>query len=353
MNQLRPLQPPLTIIEARLFTLAQSDIRDEVGASGQVQLYSTETATPPDWLQLQIRQRVLAMHAHTGQYRPGDLVRVSIPGWAERVAPVAILLDRLSADGYWGGWLTSPDVDYATHLDVVLEADASPVDPLGALIQVWNPVSISADWIEADIGHVTNATLAAIREMARAEGFGNAADPQPGRIAPVRWGACQLLTGTALGNHDDPRHAFQACYRKLAYTIARSLADQSKANVAPLSMIERTSAILERWLDVCHLDWNSQPLSLGTLGPSPDRLWKLDNTLEIHLLDAGDGFLRVIAHCNHPVPIELSAYDGTLMTQTLQLAEHDETGSLEIDTQGMAFLEISIGNRKFPRIPIL
>jgi hypothetical protein len=250
------LQPPLGVIESRLFAvpdqllvdiaedrpvpdalrnavLADPDAVERLAALRENQPDGTEicdTAPPPlpDFLKDILRRREAASSTSFG--KPGEagqivcIEEVRSPGdvldW-QLNAPMTALLDAPTDTPHvWHAWLMSPDMDYASWWDVLLEQEDEPFDPMSAMVQVWNPVQVWLPGVDRIVGRLSMARLQALRAVAGEYLLGPDTDPaesRPGRVAPRETeGGLIVLTGSPLAGPDDPRAAYQTLYHAAA-----------------------------------------------------------------------------------------------------------------------------------------
>ncbi len=223
--KIRNLLPPLSVIESDLFGREESCLSCADAAPLAPPFHQVTTVDVPGFIEDAIRRRDEAGQQDPRSPVAGDVRQLNgiwdVTGNQIRSLsrPVAFLLDQsATAPNVWTGWLVSPEVDYATCWDVLLEADTDePFDPLAGMVQLWNPVTV---WLPPDaavLARFTPDRLSAIRNAASEfprHGFPDTA--RPGLVAPRNIAGTTLLTGTPLGSEGDPRRVYQGFYLQLA-----------------------------------------------------------------------------------------------------------------------------------------
>jgi hypothetical protein len=181
--------------------------------------------------------------------------RVVGPGgeqdWDLPRALAVLLLEETETPQVWYGFLAAPEVDYATHLDVLLEAGTDdPFDPVAGMVQVWNPVYVYLPSTGRVLAQLSAQRVAAVRAVAGELLSG--AEPDPGEARPgvvgVREtaGGRTVVTGTPLGGEDDPRRRYQALYHAAAEAV-RAPAREAVAAAAPADeAVEGLAALVGR-----------------------------------------------------------------------------------------------------------
>ncbi len=134
--------------------------------------------------------------------------------------PLAVVLGEPAPDepGVWYGWMASPDTDYASPWDLILEDDLA--DPMASVVQCWNTVLIYLKSTTLVIGQLSEERLAAVYALADDYAFGEAVDPalaDPGRRVERIVDGHRVLTGTPIGPEGtDPRYDYQLLYHEAA-----------------------------------------------------------------------------------------------------------------------------------------
>jgi hypothetical protein len=241
MNML--LHPPLADIEHDLF--APQEERAPAGGADVDPAIGADLAAPPMPARLLelVQRRVAATRADlppaVGQIRA--LARVPDTQANARALgkTCAVLLERWLGGHCWAGSLVAQEAAYASDRDLVLQDDDGVIAPEAAMVQTWNPVEVALSGDEALLGTLSPTALHAALTLGD-PGFAERdfVAPRPGRVGA--WDlddGTTVVTGTPLGEADDPRHAYQALYRTLAAeftraTLARRVAAEARPVVA-------------------------------------------------------------------------------------------------------------------------
>jgi len=266
---MRPLHPPLKIIEDHLFmpsenlllrwanndpSLSQETINalenDPVARDLYADLKNPSQATviekkeikvPPlsPFLKELIEQRIAARehYASVSAPSPGQIVLIDeIVGpegaidW-DLPNPLAVLIDEPTKN-VWYGWIVASETDYASHWDMLLEPEDQPFDPLAGMIQIWNPVHVYLPPEVSVLAVLKPERLKAVHALAVE--FVSGAEPDtslscPGHIAPRETvGGYSILTGSPLGGADDPRHHYRKLYHR-ATEVLREVARSAQS----------------------------------------------------------------------------------------------------------------------------
>jgi hypothetical protein len=246
------LYPPIDVIENELFTPSINLICRSAAADSSVtpklkkalannadaqqlikkikekQSVSNETqasiTTLPAFLREQIRRRRKVLSA---QFSPvptaGQILRIDeIRDW-DLPRPLAVLLSEpTETPSVWYGWIVASETDYATNWDMLLEPEDEPFDPIAGMIQIWNPVYIYIPSTSRVLAELKPSRMKAVQALAT-EFITNQASkesPNPGYIAPrLTLKSYSVLTGSPLGNENDPRHRYQTLYHTVAEAI--------------------------------------------------------------------------------------------------------------------------------------
>lgn len=280
------LYPPLESLKADLFGQAEAQAPDAAQPDAQEDAppLSPADLAMPAFLQELVRRRVEADAAYppqapaVGQVRRLDAVQ-GLEGAGRAVGrSFGVLLGASQGGRRWLGWLVAQEGEYASERDLVLQEDDGVADPVAVMVQAWNPVEVALRGDEAIIGKLPAATLGAVARLGD-PGFmpDDVVAPRPGRIGA--WDLDRdttVVTGTPLGEQDDPRHGYQALYRALAREVsAAAQARQVPARPARAGWLHWLQATFVRpaWtfgaLAVVVLQgaW-----MLGLHGPQPDEI---------------------------------------------------------------------------------
>jgi hypothetical protein len=135
-------------------------------------------------------------------------------------AAVGVLLVNQKLAGVWDGLVVAGELDYAAQFDVFIEEGDEPVDPAMRFIQAWNPVKIVPRVQCRRLGVLSAARLAAIAEVSKEALAGSAPSSLPASLTRIGLRQLQsgasVVTGTSLGNLNDPRRHYQSLYKALA-----------------------------------------------------------------------------------------------------------------------------------------
>lgn len=239
----------------------------------------------PAFLQELVRRRVEVDAAYPPQAPAVGQVRRldAVPGQNGAVRAVGrsfgVLLGASLGGRRWSGWLVAQEGEYASERDLVLQEDDGIADPVAVMVQAWNPLEVALRGDEAIIGKLPAATLGAVARLGdpgfAPEGF---VAPRPGRIGA--WDLDRdttVVTGTPLGESDDPRHGYQDLYRALA----REVSAAAQAAQVPAAKPARAGWL--HWLQETFVRpaWTFGALAvvvlqgawmLGLHGPQPDEI---------------------------------------------------------------------------------
>lgn len=224
------LYPPLESLKTDLFgqAVAPPPEPEQAEALEPAPQLSPADLAMPAFLQELVRRRVDADVAYAaeapavGQVRRIDAVR-GLDGTGRAVGrSFGVLLGASLGGRRWSGWIVAQEGEYASERDLILQEDDGIADPVAVMVQAWNPVEVALRGDEAIIGKLPAATLEAV---ARLGDPGFAPDefvaPRPGRIGA--WDLdpdTTVVTGTPLGEQDDPRHEYRALYHALARQVS-------------------------------------------------------------------------------------------------------------------------------------
>lgn len=338
---MRPLSPPLSVIEENLFGPSPELLLQLARAPGTVPpglraaveaepryaetldalrqpdpvTIDPETPAPemPAWLRERIAQRCQARAAHfPSQPAPGQIRLVEqVIGphgpldW-DLPRPLAICLDSPYPEcrDLWYGWLVTSETDYATYWDVLLEETDEPCDPLAGMIQLWNPTYCYLPSARRVVGQLSAERLAAVRAVAAEFLSGEAPDvtARPGRIAARETlGQRVVTTGTPLGAADDPRWRYRTLYQAALAALREPVNQALDA--------AREQALQPGWLD--RLLKGLEQLAPGLWAPGP--------ALGHAMSEADDGPRVVEGEVAGRVRLRAEVVGEGLMTLVVQL----------------------------------
>jgi hypothetical protein len=206
-----------------------------------VQRADREVRLPPHLAELIDARLALAARQLSTRPRPGLILRIDQPRGptgpldCDLNQPLAVLLaEPAGHPDLWSGWLMAAEIDYATDADLLLEADDAPYDPSIAMVQVWNPAQVYCPAASAALGALSPDRLAAVRDLAvdflTAPPAPTAAEPGI-LVQRTTGGGHLVLTGTPLGDAQDPRWRYRELYFEAA-DFVRDLARQAQTELA-------------------------------------------------------------------------------------------------------------------------
>lgn len=218
---MRNLWPPINVIKSNLQPLA-GDVHVIQDARADASSARDEKAMPPEmpaFIRDKIRMRIAAREAYGKLHPPKSGQICRFDGNNQNQAPLCVLLDREQDQHRWAGWMVAPEADYATNRDVLLEPQDEPFDPLAAMVQTWNPVTVDTRKVSRIMAQLAPHRMQAIREVANGnceEGGG----ARPGFVAPLKThSGAVVLSGTRIAHPEDPRSEYKALYLAAAKTL--------------------------------------------------------------------------------------------------------------------------------------
>jgi len=222
------LYPPLSLLRSDLFDPPAAAPSDGDEAARDDAIAAAPAPDMPAFLQELVRRRVDAAAAHAPQAPAvGQIRRLdAVPGHdgARRAVgrSFGVLLGASLGGRRWSGWLVAQESAYASERDLVLQEDDGVADPLAAMVQAWNPVEVALRGDEAILARLPANLLGAVMRLGdESAAAGEFVAPRPGRIGA--WDLDEqttVVTGTPLGEDDDPRHAYRRLYRELAQEVS-------------------------------------------------------------------------------------------------------------------------------------
>ncbi|MDA8416722.1 MAG: hypothetical protein M0Z78_06615 [Betaproteobacteria bacterium] len=217
---MRSLWPPMEVIANKLQGGTDYPVHF---LDGEEFAGTTETgnAEMPQFIRDKVRMRVASRMAQFDALPiAGQIWRFD--GNQNNVAPLCVLLDRPQDEYHWQGWLVSPETDYATYQDVLLEPRDEPFDPLASMVQTWNSVTVDIRKGSRILAQLVAGRMDAIREVASGH-CDKGGGARPGFVAPLMTqSGATVLAGTRIVHVDDPRRSYQ----ELCRSTARSLQNQ-------------------------------------------------------------------------------------------------------------------------------
>lgn len=208
---MRSLWPPIDVIASNLQTGSVSVLHFPDRSETSSEAIDTVDSEMPAFIRDKVRKRIATREAHFDtQPTAGQIWRFD--GSQNNLAPLCVLLDHPKSGNVWSGWLVSPETDYASNQDVLLEPQDEPFDPLAAMVQTWNPVSVDISKGSKVLALLTTERLAAMREVANGESeVGGSA--RAGFVAPLKtYSGAVVLAGTCITHPEDPRRQYQTLY---------------------------------------------------------------------------------------------------------------------------------------------
>ncbi|EGV27712.1 hypothetical protein ThidrDRAFT_4474 [Thiorhodococcus drewsii AZ1] len=298
------LTPPLAVIESNLFGDAPTDTPEPASAAEDWNSDppEAEIELPPHLAEMIRARAQVAAGDQSLEPAPGKLLRIDRlfgpdgPCAPQLGQPLAVLLSGPGRHpSLWSGWLASWETDYATDADLLLESGDRPYDPLATMIQLWNPVEVYLPCASAVLGQLGPERLAAVRERAADLAAGVAEtdvqEAAPGTLRQaVTSGGRLILTGSPLGDAQDPRQGYRQLYGAVAerlHALAREVAVGSRADWIS-GVLDAFRAAGRRWsLDLTPVvqpalgDASTQRTSADT--------YRLGDLLDIRFVPAEDG----------------------------------------------------------------
>lgn len=169
--------------------------------------------------------------------------------------PLAVLLLRETEEpGIWYGWMMGRETDYAGYWDVLLEEEDEPYDPFVSMVQLWNPVNIYVKSLGGTLGQLSKSRLATLASAFGDLLTGKGPDPaftRPGALVDRLTSTdARCLTGTPIGEDNDPRSHYQQLYfaaagmvKDQAELAIRALAENPE--LKPESLVERAFSVAQ------------------------------------------------------------------------------------------------------------
>ncbi len=251
----------------RLEQAIVSEVEDDLGAAAP----TAERPARPDLLlrfSTSVRRRAdVASTDYEHELTAGQIRHVqrlctpdgaSVP-W-DFPQPVAIVLRAPASPGspVWYAWIASPDVDYASYWDMVLEPRDEPFDPRAALVQAWNAVLVDTRGVGPAVGQLSSERLASLEALSNDFLDGPAVGHEwsaPGELIQRTVEGHAVVTGTPYGRPgEDPRLEYQSLYHAAAeplraharVVLGPETAAESRSNVVDFNAFLRRQAERQR-----------------------------------------------------------------------------------------------------------
>ena len=249
---MRPLHPPLKVIEEHLFMpsenlllrwvnndktlshkqisaleknpLAREFFADFQKSDDTIIENISSVSSMPAFLDDLIVQRIAAQksYASVSVASSGQVVLIDY----DLANPFLVLINkRTKIKNVWSGWIVASETDYASYWDMLLEPEDEPFDPLAGMIQVWNPVSVCLSSDVSVLAQLKPERLEAVRALDME--FVRGVEPddfisEMGPIAPrTTVGGYSVLTGTPISSGDDPRRSYRNLYLRAAELLPK------------------------------------------------------------------------------------------------------------------------------------
>lgn len=232
---MRSLWPPIEVIASNLQNGSGSVLPFPDRSTTSNDAIETADSEMPAFIRDKVRKRIATREAQFDtQPTAGQIWRFD--GSQNNLAPICVLLDHPKVGKVWSGWLVSPETDYASNRDVLLEPKDEPFDPIAAMVQTWNPVSVDISKGNKVLALLASERLAAIGEVASGE-CENGGAARAGFVAPLKThSGAVILSGTCITHPEDPRRQYQTLYRSAAQTLEQQ---HSTSNVVHLPQRNR------------------------------------------------------------------------------------------------------------------
>ena len=376
---MRPLSPPLSVIENNLFSPSEDLInrwiagdttlsRNTVAAleKNAVALAyrrlpeessSQEAATSeykpvklPARLQEIIEQRVTnSAHRFSAKPKAGQILRVDEAigpqghlNWDMSYPLAVAIAEPTEHPDIWYGWLVSHETDYAGYWDMLLDEADEPYDPLARMIQLWNPVHVYIPSTSAVLAELGSERLAALRSMAKDFLTGPRPDPAKSRAGSLLERRTQdgfrVMTGTPLGKvKEDPRWRYQELY----FAAAAMLKEPAKLALAEPSLLKKL------WQDfkgtVGNWGLTLEPVPSSSLGQVPamtmgnateiaSERYELGNLLTVQLfLESEETVIRVHVALLAATPLKLKVVKAGRDRQQAKLTADSREADLYLE----------------------
>ncbi|MGI9212653.1 MAG: hypothetical protein ACR2HF_09285 [Methylococcaceae bacterium] len=362
---MKTLSPPLAVLEEGLFgpserllqliafspeTVADEVIRSVIEVPRYAELIealkSTEpfdvadTAPPmPEWMEDLIARRCQAQNTpfsttpQPGQIRLiAEVIGPNGPLGLDLARPLSVCLNRpyTPDQTIWHAWLTTPETDYASYWDVLIEESDQPCDPQAGMVRLTQPVYVYLPSTQSVLGQLSPNRLAAIRSVA-AEMLSEVRpehESEPGfMLVRSTIDGHSVLTGTPLGGEDDPRWRYRQLYQALLPALSEpveraldALRQQASTQAQPNRLPSMIKKLTERLGEQIQLIWQPMPglvYAMGTAGTEADTLeGQLGDAVKIKAAASEYGMLNVWLKGCTPETLTVTVWcDGTIHEQ--------------------------------------
>ena len=242
--------PSLSEIQTRLLVPLPTVDATDTAAEW---LLDNSTPIPPQIAELHARR--VATREHFANFTTPQPGQMRLCPSEQLDWPLAVLLWRPMPSGNWEGWLMASETDYATPMDVLLDTEDEPYDPLLAMVQLWNRVEVRIAPEQRVLGQLSPARLEVLAHAAQTPAMvPDTVSAEPGTVIERLVADRHLvLCGTPLGDATDPRHDYQQLYRQAAARIA--------APARQAATVESWWQVLVERLHEVAADWALAPLT--------------------------------------------------------------------------------------------
>ena len=218
----------------------------------------------------------------------------------------ALLLEPTDETDVWYCFMVANETSYAGAQDIVLQENDGVWHPCVGMVLTWQPVYVHVKAITEIVGRIDGNVLRAIRQWMNywlMDGL-PAETARPGQLVERHIGSVNIVTGSVLGDINDPRWAWREIYDEVSFVFtatrqwhtAMALEKQSAPNV---------SANLNWWSQL--FSW---PANLFTPAVVPV-LSSENPTVDAVDLQYGKAIFRCFnPNNNNQVVIELYQADG-------------------------------------------
>jgi len=378
------LYPPINLIENELFTpsinlicrfaaddpsvtptlknaLAKNaeaqQLVKEIKENQSVNNETQASATPlPAFLREQIRRRRKVLSAQFSTVpTAGQILRIDeirgpsgLLDWDLPRPLAALLAEPTETPEVWYGWMVTSETDYATDWDMLLEPEDEPFDPIAGMIQIWNPVYIYLPSTSRILAELKPARLQAVKALAIEflTAQSSSQSPQPGHIAPrITLKDYSVLTGSPLGNENDPRHRYQTLY----HTAAEAIREPARLAISEATQSAKNKVFesVEQYLKQFITDFQQQAKEvMGTLlepvsavefamgEEESEGHYRLADSLHLHFeFNPEKTVLKLNCRLEKPIPWRISLQRKGKILQRKLLEQVGKKATLRLDVK--------------------